>query len=198
MTLQWEELLVGLTLKGPVEQHQAQNSFRNLSLSWRTWKLLFSFVFTRTPWLYSSPQSLARTPRLNIAHSRNIFASGDLTVTVGTRCLRCDFTVSTGQLPGALCPDGAVPRPCGDPSSPALGPDQLAFLGLPAPVPALPDLGQADPVRIRHDHTGHCCGLRRRLVSIDEAANWSCFFFILNQILFCDLNASLKQQMRWL
>lgn len=99
-------------------------------------------------------------------------------VTVGERRLRCDLTVSTGRLSGALRPDGAVPRPRSDLSSPALVPDQLAFLGLPASVPALPDPGPADPVRIRHHNIGHRCALHRRLVSFAQATNGCLSLFL--------------------
>lgn len=106
-------------------------------------------------------------------------------VTVGGRRLRCDLTVSTGRLSGALRPDGAVPWPRSDRSSPALVPDQLAFLELPASVPALPDPGPADPVWIRHHHIGHRCALHRRLVSFAQATKWvSQSFSRFNQILF--------------
>lgn len=187
MTLQWKELLAGLTLKHlKSSSTEAQNCLRILCLGGRPWQLLCNFGFT---WAASLYFSLKRSHVKHCTQPQHF-----CTVTVGTQCLRCDCTVSTGQLSGALCPDGAVPRPYCDPPSPALVPDQLAFLGLPASVSALPDLGQVDPVWIRHNHTGHRCGLRRRLVPLPRVANQShnVLLYLIRTLLY--LNAPLKQQ----
>lgn len=108
-------------------------------------------------------------------------------------CLRCGSVLSTGQLSGALCPDRALPRPHSDPSPPTLGPDQLAFLGLPAPLPAGPAFGPADYLWIRADNTDHCFTLHCRLVSCTQAHN-GCLSPFLNLISSFLSKCSIKQQ----
>lgn len=75
------------------------------------------------------------------------------------------MNVSTGQFPGALHTDGALPRPHSEPSTPTLVLDQLALLGLPAPLPVRPARRSAHQLRIDTDHLGVRGSLLCRLVS---------------------------------
>lgn len=196
------------------------NSKKGLNNSWST-KQLCGIPSSRVPvgdpglykqiscliWLYLScftpfsPQDTqsCEQPRVKHCTRRWHFCPWRFSaaVTVGGRRLRCDLTVSTGRLSGALRPDGAVPRSRSELSSPALGPDQLAFLGLPAPVPALPDPGPADPVWIRHHRIGHRCALHRRLVSLAQATNGclSLFLDLIRSFFFFLSKCPIKQQM---
>lgn len=127
----------------------------------------------------------------------------DTQLSGGNDTLNCAvWTVSTGRLPGALRPDGAVSRRHSQPTTPTLDLDELAFLDLPAPLPTRPVFGSADQLWIHVNHLSISGSLLRRWVSCPRAPKvkspWKrgsrpvASFF--NHFLFFCPNVSTKQQ----
>ncbi len=83
------------------------------------------------------------------------------------------INVSTGQLSGGLRADRAFSWPHNESSTPALDFDQLAVLGLLAPLPARPATRSADPLRLDADHRIVRGSLLCRLVSCQVKSPWN-------------------------
>lgn len=117
----------------------------------------------------------------------------DTQLSGGNKTLNCAVqTVSTGQLPGALRPDGAFSRRDSQPTTPTLDLDELAFLDLPAPLPTRPVFSSADQLWIDVNHLSISGSLLRRWVSCTHAQRWSLpengahgLLLVFNHFLFC-------------